>query len=162
MFGPVRPALPRAMTPPRLIASGFGSGFSPVAPGTVGSVVAVVVGAGLMGVSAWALPVAAVAAVLGGWWAISACAGADDPGWIVVDEFAGQWIAMLALSRPALPGLLLAFALFRLLDITKPGPVGWADRRHDALGVMGDDVIAGAIAAAVIGGIRAFFPEISL
>jgi phosphatidylglycerophosphatase A len=150
------------MTPSRLIASGFGSGFSPLAPGTVGSVVALVVGAGLMGVSPFALPVAAVAAVMGGWWAISACGGAEDPGWIVIDEFAGQWIAMLALTRPALPGLLLAFALFRLLDITKPGPVGWADRRHDAVGVMGDDVIAGAIAAGVIGGIRAFFPELSL
>ncbi|MFK7881962.1 phosphatidylglycerophosphatase A, partial [Roseobacter sp.] len=76
---------------------------------------------------------------------------------IVVDELVGQWIALLPLSYAAWsmgidildmwPGWITAFALFRLFDILKPGPVGWADRRGDPLGVMLDDVIAGVFAA---------------
>jgi phosphatidylglycerophosphatase A len=86
-----------------------------------------------------------------GIWAIGRISGRADPGWIVIDEFAGQWIAMLPLIVwPGVIGLIAAFGLFRLFDITKPGPVGWADRRHDAVGVMADDVIAGAIAAAIL------------
>jgi phosphatidylglycerophosphatase A len=69
---------------------------------------------------------------------------------VVIDEFAGQWIALLPLSHPSPLGLLAAFVLFRLLDITKPGPIGWADRQHGPLGVMADDVIAGGIAAVVL------------
>ena len=83
-------------------------------------------------------------------WAIRAARVEGDPGWVVIDEIAGQWIAMLALPRPTWLGLLAAFALFRLLDILKPGPVGWADRQGGAVGVMADDVIAGAIAAIVL------------
>ena len=86
-------------------------------------------------------------------------AGSDDhdPSEIVVDELVGQWIALLPLSYAAWsmginilamwPGWIAAFALFRLFDIWKPGPIGWADRRGDALGVMLDDVIAGFFAA---------------
>jgi phosphatidylglycerophosphatase A len=60
---------------------------------------------------------------------------------------------MLGLARVTPWGLLAAFLLFRVFDITKLGPVGWADRRHDAIGVMGDDVIAGVIAAAILWGV---------
>lgn len=134
----------------RLIASGFGCGLAPVAPGTVGSAVALLLGAGLMQASPYALPAAALLACIIGVWAIAAADGAADPGWIVIDEFAGQWIAMLALPRVSVIGLASAFALFRLFDITKPGPVGWADRRKDAWGVMADDVIAGILAAILI------------
>ena len=63
---------------------------------------------------------------------------------------AGQWITLLALPRPAPFWLLAAFLLFRVLDIAKPGPIGWADRQHGPLGVMADDVIAGAIGAALL------------
>ena len=80
-----------------------------------------------------------------------------DPSEIVIDEVIGQWIALLPLSFAAWnmglnmlvmwPGWIAAFAFFRLFDIWKPGPVGWADRRGDALGVMLDDVIAGVFAA---------------
>ncbi len=141
----------------RLIASGLGSGFCPVAPGTAGSLAALILGALLLKLSPAALPVAIVIFCILGVWSIQAAgAGAADPGWIVIDEFAGQWISMLPLAwfdfTPSglAIGLALAFALFRLFDITKPGPVGWADRRHDAIGVMGDDVIAGAMAAAIL------------
>jgi phosphatidylglycerophosphatase A len=149
----------------RLIASGFGSGFCPVAPGTAGSLAALGLGVLLMQLSPAALPIAAVlACILGSWSVHRAAAGAADPGWVVIDEFAGQWIAMLPLSRLDLSvasatSLLASFALFRLFDIAKPGPVGWADRRHDAIGVMADDVIAGAIAAAILWAILWLWPE---
>jgi len=86
-------------------------------------------------------------------------AGSDDhdPSEIVVDELVGQWIALLPLSYAAWsmdisilamwPGWIAAFVLFRFFDITKLGPIGWADRRGDPLGVMLDDVIAGIFAA---------------
>ncbi len=140
------------MTPARLVASGFGSGFCPVAPGTAGSLVALGIGAAALSVMPTTLPLAAVTALVG-WWAISASGeSARDPGWVVIDEFAGQFLAMAPLPSPSPAGLLLAFALFRLFDIWKPGPVGWADRRKTAAGVMGDDVIAGGIAAVLLWG----------
>jgi phosphatidylglycerophosphatase A len=131
----------------RLAASGFGAGFAPRAPGTAGSVLGLALGALLL--AAGHLPlVFGILVVSGtGVWAIQAIGeGAADPGWIVVDEVAGQMIALLALSHVSVIGLLLAFGLFRLFDIAKPGPVGWADARHDEWGVMGDDWIAGGFA----------------
>ena len=141
----------------RLVASGFGSGFSPAAPGTVGSLVALGLGAAWLAVApTW--PLAATAALVG-WWAIAASGeAARDPGWIVIDEFAGQFLAMAPLARPSPAGLLAAFALFRLFDIAKPGPVGWADRRKTAAGVMGDDVIAGGLAAMSLWGMMLLWP----
>ncbi len=80
-----------------------------------------------------------------------------DPSEFVLDEFAGQMLALWALSLPAWlhhidiaalwPGWITAFLLFRLFDIRKPGPVGWADRKHGAFGIMVDDLIAGFMAA---------------
>jgi phosphatidylglycerophosphatase A len=144
----------------RLVASGLGSGYASVAPGTVGSFVALILGAGLLLLSPALLAVAALLATLAGWWSVRALRLDDDPGWVVVDEFAGQWTAMLGLARPSLAGLAAAFALFRLLDITKPGPIGWADRRHDATGVMADDILAGAIAAGLLWAVRWLWPDV--
>jgi phosphatidylglycerophosphatase A len=142
----------------RLIAGGFGTGQAPVAPGTVASAVAVLVGAGLLWCSPYALPVAVLAATFGGLWAVRAAHAGDDPGWVVIDEFAGQWITMLGLARVTPLGLLAAFLLFRLLDVTKPGPIGWADRQHGPAGVMADDLIAGAIAAGILWAVSAHWP----
>ncbi len=138
------------MTPWRFIAAGFGTGFAPVAAGTVASVVALLTGAAMMRLSPWLLLLAALMATIGGFLAISRGGIQGDPGWVVIDEFAGQWITLLALHRPTPIGLLLAFVLFRLLDITKLGPVGWADRQHGPFGIMADDVIAGAVAALLL------------
>ena len=143
-----------ALTVARWIASGLGSGHAPRAPGTAGSLVALGIGAAVLAWSPWALAGAAVLASIGGVWAVRAARIEGDPGWVVIDEFAGPWIALLALPRPSWLGLAVAFALFRLLDITKPGPVGWADRQHGAVGVMADDVIAGALAAGLVLGLR--------
>lgn len=144
----------------RLIASGFGSGFAPVAPGTAGSLVALGIGAWLLTVSPAALPLAILVTCLAGLWAVARAGGGGDPGWVVIDEFAGQFVAMLSLSTPSPLGLLIAFALFRLFDIAKPGPIGWADRQAGAVGVMADDLIAGALAAALIWALRALRPEL--
>ncbi len=110
---------------------------------------AVVVGTGLLAVSPWALAAGVVAATAAGLWAIPRAGGTDDPGWVVIDEVAGQWLAMTALARPGW-GILAAFLLFRLLDIAKPGPIGAIDRRPGSVGVMGDDLAAGVLAAGAL------------
>jgi phosphatidylglycerophosphatase A len=134
----------------RFVASGFGSGYAPAAPGTFGSLAGVAIGGAILATRPALLPVAVAVAVIVGFCAIRAARGTDDPGWVVIDEIAGQLIALLPLARAAPWGMALAFLLFRLFDITKPGPIGWLDRRHDAAGVMGDDLAAGAVAALVV------------
>jgi phosphatidylglycerophosphatase A len=146
------------MTLARLIASGFGSGLAPKSPGTAGSLAALLIGATLMWLSPAALPVAVLLASLGGLWAVSTARVDGDPGWVVIDEFAGMWITMMGLARPTTVGLIAAFLLFRLLDIAKPGPIGWADRQKGAAGIMADDIIAGAIAAGILWAVRSRFP----
>ncbi|WP_292311754.1 phosphatidylglycerophosphatase A [Marivivens sp.] len=90
-----------------------------------------------------------------------------DPSEVVIDEVIGQWIALAPVIYGASmmnidvtrlwPGWVCAFIFFRLFDITKPGPVGWADRKGGAMGVMLDDVIAGVFAAIVTIGFAALF-----
>ena len=143
----------------RFIAAGFGTGYAPIAAGTVASAAAVLTGAGLLELSPFALAVAALLATFGGYLAIQNADVVGDPGWVVIDEFAGQWITMLALPAVSVPGLLIAFVLFRLFDITKLGPVGWADRKHGPFGIMADDVIAGLIAALIVSIGRWIWPE---
>ncbi|TDL83594.1 phosphatidylglycerophosphatase A [Palleronia sediminis] len=148
-------------TLPRLIATFGLVGYLRPAPGTWGSLAALPV--------FWVLhvlggPVACVLGIaaaygLGHWATAKMTAGSahSDPGEIVIDEVAGQWVALMPVSIGSAfagaaildlwPGWLAGFALFRLFDILKPGPVGWADRRGDVTGVMLDDVIAGALAA---------------
>ncbi len=108
----------------------------------------------------WLLVAAILAACVGGIAAVQRAAAGVDHGWIVIDEVAGLWITLLGLvGLPRLPpprgiglavGLVSAFAVFRLLDIAKPGPIGRIDRRHDSLGVMGDDVAAGLAGAVLL------------
>ena len=147
------------------VASFGGSGLSPVAPGTVGSAVALVLGMALLALEPALLPLAAAVATMGGLWAVQACQPEGDPGWVVIDEVAGQWIALLplALLPPGaewnLPSLALAFLAFRALDILKPGPVGWADRQEGAAGIMADDVIAGLLAAGLVRVAQMLLPE---
>ena len=134
----------------RFVASGGGIGYAPVAPGTVASAAALPVGMALYWVSPWLLLGVALLTIVAGVWAIQAAGIDDDPGWVVIDEYAGQWIALLGLGALSIAGVAAAFLLFRLFDVTKLGPVGWADRRHDAIGVMADDVIAGVLAALLL------------
>lgn len=134
----------------KLLATWFGAGLLPKAPGTWGSLAAVPL--------AWLLyqaggrPLLAAATVgvsLLGWW-VSAVyvkkTGIQDPSEVVIDEVAGQWLTLLVV--PPVPLLYLAgFALFRLFDIRKPWPVSWADQKiGGGLGVMVDDLFAGIYA----------------
>ena len=144
----------------RFVASGFGAGYAPVAPGTFGSLVGLGLGALLLHFWSDSLPLACLFAVLLGLWSVAKIDGGDDPGWITIDEVAGQLLSMLPLAAPTPLGLLAAFALFRLLDIAKPGPIGWADRQHGAAGVMGDDVIAGLIGAGILWAVLKKYPMI--
>lgn len=143
----------------RFIAAGFGTGHTPVAAGTVASAAAALTGAGLLQLSPLALAAAALLATIGGTVAVTRAGVEGDPGWVVIDEFAGQWISLMALARPTLAGVVAAFVLFRSFDVTKLGPVGWADRQHGAFGVMADDVIAGIIAALVLVLVRLLRPQ---
>ncbi len=129
----------------RLVASAFGIGFFPAAPGTAGSAAALLVGAALMSGPPWLLPLGTVLAVAAGYFAIrdGVADPNSDPGWVVIDEVAGQWVAMLGLAGISAAGLAAAFVGFRILDIWKPGPVGWADRQAGAFGIMADDILAG-------------------
>lgn len=145
----------------QIIGTVMGVGHIRPAPGTWGSLVALPWGWLLHVIGG--LPLLVLAIVMGffkGWWATDKMtAGQEDhdPSEIVVDEVIGQWIALLPLSYAAWsmeisilamwPGWIAAFALFRLFDITKLGPIGWADRMNTPLGVMLDDVIAGIFAA---------------
>ena len=144
-----------------LIGTVCGVGCLRPAPGTWGSLAALPMVWVLHSLGGFPLLVIATLAVfVGGLWATGVMTeGKDDhdPSEIVVDEVAGQFIALWAISYPSWqleieitalwPGWVAGFLLFRLFDIAKPGPVGWADRRGDPMGVMLDDVIAGAFAA---------------
>lgn len=139
-----------------VVATGGGSGFAPVAPGSFGSALAVLifvlfspVGSGLFALSWLAL------LALGVWAADRAerIYGEDD-GRIVIDEVLGQLLTLAPLlwwgSVSAL-GLVTGFVTFRVLDIWKPGPVAWAERHFEGgVGVVADDVVAGALGALVL------------
>jgi len=144
--------------PAVLLACGLGSGFAPFAPGTWGSLAAL--GIWWLALAQLAVPwqLAAVAAVaaLG----VGLCGylrrryGVGDDGAIVIDEFAGQWLALCGLPAEPLWAL-AAFALFRLFDIWKPWPIRWADRSlPGGLGVMADDLLAGALVLLLLPAIR--------
>ena len=138
------------------IALGFGSGLSPVAPGTVGSLAALVPWLIVRGLNPMAYAVFLIVAFALGVWACDWAARAtnvDDPSFVVWDEFVGQWIALLPLIILARSAwwMIAGFILFRIFDIWKPWPVSWADRAvKGGLGVMLDDLIAGVYAAAAL------------
>jgi phosphatidylglycerophosphatase A len=142
------------------IASGGGLGRAPFAPGTVASLAAVLIGALVLWIDHRFLTLLAIATCVIGTWAIHETGEQGDPSWIVIDEFAGQWIAMLGLGHASLYGVIAAFILFRIFDIIKLGPVGWADRKDGAIGVMADDVIAGLIVAAILFVTTILFPKV--
>jgi len=151
-----------------ILATAGGAGYLPVAPGTWGSALAVALVAawGLLGGGLGLYVLATLAATGVGVWAADASErlyGRKDDGRIVIDEVAGQlWTlapaAAWASPDAFFPALVTGFVLFRGLDIAKPGPVRWAERRFPGgLGVMADDVVAGWIgAAAMIVGLWAF------
>ena len=135
--------------PVHFLALGFGSGLSPIAPGTAGSLAALPLGWLLLGLPSVAPAIVVIAAAIVG---IRICGktadalGTHDHGSIVWDEFVGLWIALL-LVPAGWAWWLLAFLLFRVFDIAKPWPIGALDKRvSGGLGIMLDDIVAGLFA----------------
>lgn len=131
-----------------LLGTGFGSGYSPVAPGTAGSAVGLVAYWGLLLLpSPVAFGIMGAVLVLGTAAAhhVARSTGREDPGLVVVDEVAGQWVSLLFL--PFTPVVTLAaFFLFRVMDIVKPWPARDLEKLDGGLGIMADDLMAGVYA----------------
>ncbi len=138
--------------PAHLVALGFGSGLSPTAPGTVGTLWAWLT---FFLLQHWLLPagvgVVLLVGLVLGWWACTITArhlGVADPGCIVWDEILAFWLVRWLAMPMGFWGQLVAFALFRFFDAVKPGPVAWADELFKGLGWRGgwgivfDDLVA--------------------
>jgi phosphatidylglycerophosphatase A len=128
------------------IATGLGTGYSPYAPGTCGTLAAIPLYLALSQASPWIYMIFAAALAAAGTWAAGVAGkkwGAVDDQRIVIDEVAGFLVTM-AFTKPSLVAVLVGFVLFRLFDISKPFPVSWADGKvKNAFGVMLDDLLAG-------------------
>lgn len=138
------------------IGGGFGGGFSPFAPGTVGSAMALLPYVLMRDWGPWAvLSACVIGFVLGvraADWVIHTLSR-QDPAFVVMDEWVGQWLTLLpatlcwplmGFAPPLWAELLIGFLLFRLLDIIKIWPASWADQKvHGGLGAMLDDAFAG-------------------
>ena len=135
-----------------LIATWFGCGYAPVAPGTAGSLAALAI--------AWLLPLPPIgfgilALLLAGpaMWAADVTArarGQEDPRIVVVDEVVGQWITLAGATALNWKSWLAALVLFRLFDIWKPAPARQLERLPGGIGIVADDVMAGLYAALVL------------
>ncbi len=138
--------------PAHLMAMGFGSGLSPIAPGTIGTLWAwlsfVLLSSYLVDVQ-WAILI--IVSFLLGWWACMVTAknmGVSDPSYIVWDEIVAFWLVLLVISPAGFWGQFIAFALFRFFDAVKFGPVAWADQSFKGFGACGgfgimfDDLVA--------------------
>ncbi len=140
------------------VAFGFGSGLSPKAPGTMGTIVAIPLFILLskLGLLVYVLIVIA-AALLGIWVCAKASErlGVHDHGGIVWDEIVGYWITMIGMPI-SLSSIILGFVLFRFLDIFKPWPISYIDRHvQGGLGIMLDDIVAGVFAWIIMASVYA-------
>jgi phosphatidylglycerophosphatase A len=143
-------------------ATAFGLGRFGKAPGTLGSLAAIIIAIPVMAFGGWiAMMALALVTTLFGVWVSEGYSlelGISDPQDCIIDEFAGQWLACAIAGMAALPGdpaltwvgFVLAFLLFRLFDIAKPWLVKKAENLRGGLGIMADDVVAGAIAGFVV------------
>ena len=143
-----------------LVGTGLGSGLAPLAPGTVGSLVAILI----YSFSPVDEDSVALYALIGvgffvGIWATGTLitSSVSDPRRAVFDEFVGVWITCLFLPK-TVAWMAAAFFCFRVLDVVKPWPIRRLERLHGGLGIMSDDLIAGVYGAVLLNGLRlAFF-----
>lgn len=149
--------MPQAPTPFRspvqFLAFGFGSGLSPKAPGTVGTLAAVPVYLLVADWPLWAYSLLVLAAAVVGVWICQRASDQlqvhDHPG-IVWDEFVGFWITLWAVPADWL-WIAIGFVVFRILDIAKPWPISHLDRKvKGGFGIMIDDILAGVMACAIL------------
>jgi phosphatidylglycerophosphatase A len=145
--------------PIHFLAIGLGSGAAPKAPGTFGTVMAVLLYWPLSQLPLFSYcAVVLVAAIVG----VYICGKTSkdwqvhDHGGIVWDEFVGYWITMIAIPVTWYWAL-LGFVLFRIFDIWKPWPISWLDKKvHGGLGIMIDDVVAGVFSWVILFGVVYF------
>ncbi|MBO1518437.1 phosphatidylglycerophosphatase A family protein [Oceanisphaera pacifica] len=139
--------------PVHLLALGFGSGLSPIMPGTMGTLAAIPLYLLIQGLSApWYIAILVLGFIVGMWICDVAtkAIGQPDHGAIVWDEIIGFGITMFA-APAGVVWIVVGFVLFRIFDILKPWPIRWFDRRiHGGFGIMLDDVIAGLFALACL------------
>lgn len=142
-----------------LIASGFGSGYSPIAPGTAGALLAMLIWWGYASLfddyyltlqCTFALVL--IFTFLGIWSSgISEKYWGKDPSRVVIDEMVGTWIALLAVPADNYIGYMLAaFLLFRFFDILKPLGIKQAEKLPSGYGIMADDILSGIYGTIVI------------
>jgi phosphatidylglycerophosphatase A len=146
----------RLSNPWHLLATGFGSGLFPVMPGTMGTLAAIIPYLLIAHLPLWAY---ILVCIFSAWVGVIICQkasddmGVHDHGSIVWDEFVGLWITMIIVPIAGLnvydwKWLITGFLLFRFFDMVKPWPIGWFDKRiHGGLGIMLDDIVAGAMSA---------------
>ena len=136
------------------IATGFFTGYIPYAPGTLGSLLALFFLYFLMPLTLTIKVLVFLCLLIVGFWSVSSLLSSlqeKDPSYIVIDEICGLWV-LLFIEDLSNIELFLAFIIFRILDIFKPGPIGWADRNlTGAMGVMMDDLLAGVFTLLIIG-----------
>ena len=144
---------PNLKSPTQFLAFGFGSGLSPKAPGTFGTLAAIPLYWLLSHLSLGYFTLAIVITFILGIWICGEASkqlGVHDHGGIVWDEFVGYWITMWALPTDWI-WIIAGFIAFRIFDIAKPWPIGWLDKKVDGgLGIMIDDVVAGLMACACL------------
>ena len=139
----------------KLIGLGFGTGLSPLAPGTVGSLAAVfiyyLIAMAAGDIAPYILVVLILLGAPLGIWATGLLETEvdPDPGRAVWDEFVGMWITCLFLPA-TIPWLAAAFFTFRVFDVFKPWPARRVERWPGGLGIMADDVVAGIYGAALL------------
>lgn len=137
-----------------LVATGLGTGLAPSMPGTLGSALAVLLWVGFMELQPTRINqvLVVVLAILICTWAAdwaSRRLGGYDPGYVVSDEWAGQWLVLL-MAPPTWIGWLAAFTLFRAFDIAKPWPLRRLEELPDGLGVVADDLGAAVYAGLLL------------
>ena len=130
----------------RLAATGLGAGYSPVAPGTAGTLVAIPLYLVLAAAGGWAVAAGLVVITVVGVpvsTRMEEITGTKDPKPVVIDEIAGYLVTVLG-SSPTLFTVTAGFFIFRFFDVLKPPPVRWFERTLPAgAGVMADDLMAG-------------------
>ena len=136
-----------------LLATGLGAGYAPVAPGTFGSGLGLLVYWAAATAGGWPAALAALIVVTGaGLWSAGAAEqyfGYTDPGSVVIDEVAGQILALLFFA-PTPRILISGFLLFRLMDVIKPFPANRLESLHGGLGIMADDLVAAVYANLIL------------
>lgn len=140
-------------SPIHFLAFGLGSGLAPKAPGTAGTIVAVILYLFCESLDLFSYSLITAALCIAGIWICgksSEMLGVHDHGGIVWDEIAGYFVTMIAAPSGWI-WIVVGFILFRLFDILKPWPIKWVDQRVDGgLGIMLDDIIAGLASFAVL------------